>query len=274
MRDPILPQAHRRAVRAVAAAWFGCVSAACGGYGVRPLADLPAVECRVPLSASRAMAIQLTGDAGRGAVDRHVADALSSAAIAVTSLNSLSYFWHRKDPERLATDLARLIERVAPSEHSAPLVLVGFSQGADVLPFAFNRLPVPIRERVALLLTINPAADAVFEFHIPHWWNHIIGPSESTLPEFAAAAAAGVPIVCIYGRKDADAVCPHLPAGEADVVALAGGHEFGGEYRELAAAVVAALAAHGVTAVAPQRRVQAGSGSDPSRTPSNSGVDR
>jgi type IV secretory pathway VirJ component len=251
MRDPILRQARRRAARAVAAALFGCVSAACVRFRVRPLADLPAIEYRVPVQAPLAMAIQLTGDAGRGAVDRHVADALAHAGVAVTSLSSLSYFWHRKDPDRLAADLARLIERVAPAARNSRLVLVGFSQGADVLPFAFNRLPVEVRARVALLLAINPAADAVFAFHIPHWWNHIIGPTEPTLPEFATAAAAGVSIVCIYARKDADAACPQLPAGASDVVALAGGHEFGGDYAGLVAAVATALAGHGVTAAAP-----------------------
>ena len=89
-------------------------------------------------------------------------------------------------------------------------------------------------------------------------------------------AALGVPVVCIYGREDRDAACPHLAPGEAELIALAGGHHYGADPEELARALRASLAARGLIAARPPvgGAYAPGSGSEPSSTPSNSAVDR
>jgi len=49
---------------------------------------------------------------------------------------------------------------------------------------------------------------------------------------------AGHPMLCVYGAKEGDTLCPDLPAGLADVRELGGGHHFDGDYRGLARLVL------------------------------------
>ncbi len=236
-------------MRAVASGVVAALLGACAAPRARPVADLPARVHPAQADGGRAIAIQLTSDSGGGRIDRQVTALLGRSGIPVTRLNSLRYFWSEKAPERLGADLAALIAAAAPPGTSARVLVIGYSMGADALPFAVNRLPDAVRARIALLLVLNPAVDAVFEFHVPQWWNHIVGPTRSTLPEFTALAAAGVAVVCIYGRQDPDAACPRLAAGEAESLALSGGHRFGSDPAQLEDALLASLAAHGLMAV-------------------------
>ena len=48
-------------------------------------------------------------------------------------------------------------------------VLVGYSMGADVLPFMVNRLPAESRSRVRAIALISPSQEVDFEFHFEDW---------------------------------------------------------------------------------------------------------
>ncbi len=113
-------------------------------------------------------------------------------------------------------------------------MLVGYSQGADVLPFALNRLPAATRASVRLTALLGPGQMASFEFHLANW----IGPSGdlAIAPEALKLSAADT--LCIYGQEEKDSLCPALSPGHAQQMPLAGGHHFGGEYATLAARIL------------------------------------
>lgn len=73
------------------------------------------------------------------------------------------------------------------------VVLVGYSMGADVLPFMVNGLPpdtpAPSRHGAA-----GAADDAVFVLGVEQWWGPTTAP---TLPEIQRLAVS--PVVCAYG---------------------------------------------------------------------------
>jgi len=116
-------------------------------------------------------------------------------------------------------------------------LLIGYSQGADVLPFAVNRLPEATRSRVALTAILGMSEHALFEFHVSSWISDDnSGPP--TLPE--VNRITGVPVLCIYGEDEKDSLCPKLDAHRFKVVKVKGGHHFDGDYAGLAREIMAA----------------------------------
>lgn len=203
------------------------------------LGDLPVVE--VPAQPGTApgdtFAIIMTGDGGWAGLDKEVADALSAHGIPVVGLDSLRYFWSARTPEGLAADTDRMIRYYLGHLGKKRVLLIGYSQGADVLPFAVDRLPAATRATVALAVLMGMSEHALFEFHVSSWIaNDTTGPL--TLPE--VERIHGIPILCIYGDGDSDSLCPKLDPTKAEVVKLPGGHHFNGDYAGLARVILAA----------------------------------
>jgi type IV secretory pathway VirJ component len=213
------------------------------------LGDLPVVEVPAqppgsappgtaaqPGGATDAFAIILSGDGGWAGLDKDVALALSAHGIPVVGLDSLRYFWSARTPDGLAADMDRMIRYYAAHLNKKRVLLIGYSQGADVLPFAVNRLPAATRARVALAALMGMSEHALFEFHVSSWVsNDTSGPA--TMPE--VNRISGVPVLCIYGEDEGDSLCPKLDPKTVRVVKRKGDHHFDGDYAGLAQAILA-----------------------------------
>ena len=198
------------------------------------LDDLPIVVLP-PKSGGGAMVLLLSGDGGWQELVETVAGALSAQGYGVVGLNSLKYFWKPRSPEETASDLERVIDQYGRAWHARQVLLVGYSFGADVLPIVLNRLPQDVRARVAGLTLIAPSSVANFEVKISSWLG--VGHAGfATVPELESLQ--GLPIVCLYGETDDDAVCPSLPPGLATVRRMPGGHHFGGDFAAVAGQVL------------------------------------
>jgi type IV secretory pathway VirJ component len=200
------------------------------------LADLPIVEAGTGGS-GELFAVFLSGDGGWASIDKSVAAALVARGIAVAGVDSLRYFWTPRTPQGLAADLDRILRYYAFHWKRKRAILIGYSQGADVLPFAINRLPALTRRRVALAALLGLDERADFEFHLTNW----VLNGASGLPVAPEIGKLTVPAaLCIYGDDDLDSWCPHLPPNRVRIVKLAGGHHFNGDYDAVAQAVVEA----------------------------------
>ncbi len=200
------------------------------------LSDLPIVEIPVRGPGNR-FAVLLSGDGGWAGIDKSLGTAFAAQGVPVAGFDSLRYFWSARTPDGLAADLDRVIRYYAARWGRSDVLLVGYSQGADVLPFALNRLPPATRASVRLLALLGPGQKASFEFHLTNW----IGPSGDLpiAPEALKLSAANT--LCIYGQEEKDSLCPELSPFHAQAMPLAGGHHFGGEYGVLAARILDAM---------------------------------
>jgi hypothetical protein len=104
------------------------------GIAKLPLIELPAKPSG-PL-----LAIVLSGDGGWRDLDKTISEKLQSAGVSVVGWDCLRYFWSRKSPEQVARDLGAVIDTFLSRWGGSKVVLVGYSFGADVLPFAYDRL--------------------------------------------------------------------------------------------------------------------------------------
>ena len=208
------------------------------------LSDLPIIE--IPArsapgaakpAAADSFAIFMSGDGGWAGLDQDVAGALAADGIPVVGLDSLRYYWNPRTPEGVAVDTDRMIRFYLAHFAKQRVLLLGYSQGADVLPFAVNRLPAASRAHVGLVALMGMSEHALFEFHLTSWVSDDnSGPA--TLPEIHRIA--GIPVLCIYGADENDSLCPKLDAQTFNVVKLKGGHHFDGDYASLASTIISA----------------------------------
>jgi type IV secretory pathway VirJ component len=201
--------------------------------GVPAVNDLPLVEVPVKSGAASAlMAVVVSGDGGWAGLDKEVAGALSTKGIPVVGVNSLQYFWSARTPEGIAKDLDRILRHYMATWNRQEVMLIGYSLGADVLPFAASRLPADLLGRVKVIALLGPSTKAAFEFHVTDWLG---GGSEGqpVLPEVKKLGGRP-PVLCLHGSKESDSLCPSLTAAQGKSVVLPGAHHFGGDYEAVA----------------------------------------
>jgi type IV secretory pathway VirJ component len=206
------------------------------------LGDLPLQV--VPASGGSLLAVLLTGDGGWAAGDKSLAQAFAASNVAVVGLSSPRYLSERRTPDEAADALARIMRHFLQAWNRERVIIVGYSRGADIGPFMVSRLPPDLRGRVDLLVLLGPEEQVSFNFGV---LDLIRTPrSGDELPVVPEVARLhGLPVLCIYGRTDRNAICPGLErAGLARTLVRNGGHVVhGDEGRALVRAILAALPA-------------------------------
>jgi type IV secretory pathway VirJ component len=203
------------------------------------VADLPlTIVPEVGTASSPWFAIFVSGDGGWAALDRGVSREFARHGISVVGWNSRKYFWTERTPEGISADLDRVIRHYASAWKKAHVILVGYSQGADTMPFMVNRLPAASRAEVGLTALVALSDNALFEFHVAS----LLGSAPRGIPIAPELAAwSGSPYVCIYGTDDRDAACDELVEAHGSTVKLAGGHHFDGHYTRIAQEILSRL---------------------------------
>jgi type IV secretory pathway VirJ component len=208
------------------------------------IGDLPVQEVHAS-GDSGEFVLMITGDGGWAGLDQELAARFAASGVPTVGLNSLKYFWSERTPDETARDVARMLRHYFAAWNKQRVLLVGYSFGADVLPFVINRLPAELRARITSVSLLGIDSNASFEVRIADW----VGADNSgpaTRPELAQLTH--LPVLCIYGRGEQDSICPQLPAGTATREEIGTGHHFGGEYATLAERIlVFARAARPVT---------------------------
>ena len=195
------------------------------------LKDLPLIE--VPQTGAGnddAFAVLLSGDGGWAGIDKEVARALAERGIPVVGWDTLRYFWSARTPQGVARDLERTLQYYATAWNRRHALVIGYSQGADVLPFAVNRLPEAARRMIQTTTLLGLGRNAAFEFHLANW----VGPASGLpiLPEYQKLSRANT--VCVFGTGDKDSLCSDFSPGTPGIAELTGGHHFDGDYDALA----------------------------------------
>jgi type IV secretory pathway VirJ component len=211
-------------------------AAAAGRPAPADISDLPLQEVHAAGTASGEFALLMTGDGGWAGLDQELAARLAADGVPTVGLNSLKYFWTARTPEQTAQDVARVIRHYLTAWNKQKVLLVGYSFGADVLPFVVNRLPQDLREKVASVSVLGIDSNADFEIRVTDWVGSGDG-GPATRPELLRIPH--LPVLCLYGEGEKDSICPGLPPAAATREQVGTGHHFGGEYATLAERILA-----------------------------------
>ena len=193
---------------------------------------VPLIEVPTQVTGKDELAVLLSGDGGWAVTDKGLSERLTQGGIPVVGWNALRYFIRRKKPDRVARDLERVLRTYLPLWHKEKVILIGYSFGADVMPFLVNRLPPDLAERVSLVVLVGPTGTADFHFHPSEWLRKPSYDSLPMLPELEKLR--GREILCAYGQKEKESFCLSLPAGLVHPLARPGGHIVGKDYGPIA----------------------------------------
>jgi len=198
--------------------------------------DLPLVE--LPASGSdQRLAIIYSGDGGWADIDRELGTRLSKQGIAVVGFDTLKYFWKRKDPEAAAQDLERIISHYTETWGRKQVILVGYSFGADILPFLWAHLSDATRKDVRMMALLGLSDSATLEITVGGWIG--VEPAETLQVTPALAKVNQVPILCVYGTEDDDDACARQVLSNLEKFPMPGDHHFDGRYEKIAEAILA-----------------------------------
>ena len=209
------------------------------------LKDLPLLEVAASgTPVQDVFAIMISGDGGWAGIDKGVSKALSARGVPIVGWDSLRYFWTERTPEGVAHDLDRVIGYYSKTWHRPKVLLVGYSQGANVLPFAFNRLPQATRDAVDSIALLGLEHKAAFQFHLSNWewvsrWTPKWLKPDTGLPiqaEFEQMPRERT--LCVFGSGEKDSLCSDSAGTHPGVVQLGKGHHFGGDFDGLAGLVL------------------------------------
>jgi type IV secretory pathway VirJ component len=203
------------------------------------VADLPLVEVPAAKPTQSAFAVLYSGDGGWRDLDRSLADVLAAKGMSVVGVDVLRYYWRNKSPEVAARDLARIIRHYQQHFGLHSVILIGFSFGADVMPFLINRLPADLRANIRLVTLLSPERATAFEVQPSGWFHR---QADATIPIEPELNRLSTPrLQCVYGEDEAaDSLCTLASATRYQVVRKPGGHHFDHDYGELADAIIAA----------------------------------
>ncbi|HEX3526341.1 MAG TPA: AcvB/VirJ family lysyl-phosphatidylglycerol hydrolase [Thermoanaerobaculia bacterium] len=199
------------------------------------LADLPLVEVPATAPEIDAFAVDVTGSGGYEGLDVEIGDAMAEQGVPLVALSSPDYFWTTRDAEGMSRDLARILEHYLKAWHKSKVVLIGYSQGADVIPYMVTRLPEELRAKVASIGLVGPDDQAELDMGLSGFRNR---KPPATLPVISETAETarlkGHKVVCVYGKREKHSICPALdPALRIDLLTVGSGHGFSGRAPEM-----------------------------------------
>lgn len=204
------------------------------------LSDLPLVEIPAGAPALPQLGVLISGDGGWAGIDRQLAQGLASRGLSVVGLNSLKYFWTARTPDGAAGDLDRILRHYLQTWQKTRAVLIGYSLGADVLPFMAARLPADLRSRITMIALLSPSRETAFEFHLSDWMGAgSRAPQYPVMPEIEKLQP--IRMLCFFGEQERDSLCRDALPPSATRLPLSGGHHFGGQYTAITDAVISAL---------------------------------
>ncbi|MBU1040979.1 MAG: hypothetical protein KKF77_07780 [Proteobacteria bacterium] len=196
-----------------------------------PLVELPAAN------PGKTLAVIVTGDGGWAGIDQQIGDILAAHGVNVVGFNSLKYFWNKREADEMAYDLERTLTHYAAQWGAERFIVVGYSIGADVMPFMAGRMSAPTREKLTLVAMLGPGTHTEFEFRLSNWLTEENRPEgHALIPEMPKLAKTPVLLVC--GSEEQGTLCQNYQAPNVKNLVLPGGHHFNKEYEQIALAIL------------------------------------
>jgi type IV secretory pathway VirJ component len=202
--------------------------------------DLPLVEVRAAAHTGT-LAVFLSGDGGWADIDKKIGEVLAQKGIDVIGFDDRAYLRGTpRNPDGTAADVARAAAAYLARWNDQRLVLLGYSRGADLLPFVATRLPAALRARLALLVMLGLQERASFKYRFSDLWATHSRPSDIPIrPELERLR--GTNMLCVYGRDEDEALCRNVDTTLVRTVARPGKHHFDGDYGAIASLILARL---------------------------------
>lgn len=195
---------------------------------MHPTKNLHTIESR-STGKSDYYVILLTGNGGWQNLVQSITHYLNKKNLSVLAINTKKYLWSEKDPAQIGCDLETLIDRYNNKWGKKKVVIIGFSMGAEVLPFAVNCMEDKYMNELTDLILIGPWQKATFKVRLMDYFFEVNKGTE-LYPELLKIKTKKAYIICDDKQLS---ICRKDLEGVIDYDLLRGGHHFGGNYNTL-----------------------------------------
>lgn len=176
----------------------------------------------------------ISGDAGFNTFSKNFGKELHAFGYDVFALDSKAYFWDQKTPEQTSSDIENYINKQLVDRKDQKVIIVGYSFGADVTPFVYNRFSENLKNKVQKVFIIGPSKSNDFKIHLEEYFGQEIKGSLPVIPEINKMQ--NVPLMVVLSDFEF-ANFPYNKITLRDdyqMKHLAGDHHYGGNTQMLA----------------------------------------
>jgi type IV secretory pathway VirJ component len=171
------------------------------------------------------IALLISGDGGWYSFEQSIADNLAKLGISSIGLDAKKYFWKRRSPEEASGDMAESLSYYAREWGKDRFVLIGYSLGAEIVPFIINRLPGEMKSKTVSAVLLSPGTTTDFEIHISNMLG--MGNRQNTYNVTdEILKMQSVPTIIIFGDGEKTSIPGLLTETSVKVRTIPGDHHY------------------------------------------------
>jgi type IV secretory pathway VirJ component len=191
--------------------------------------DLPLIITKAR-NDSLSFAILISGDGGWTSWDQSLVNSLAEKGISTVGLDARKYFWSKKTPEETAIAIAEVMRYYSQLWKKQTCMLMGYSFGADLIPFVAGHLPNDLRNKLQGLILLSPDTKADFEVHIADMLNFVSSSDTYDVVKEVNKKAINK-MLCVFGDEESPASITAFKTSVATVKVLHGDHHYNNNFK-------------------------------------------
>jgi type IV secretory pathway VirJ component len=199
------------------------------------------VKVPSPVVADRPIVFYITGDGGMKKFSVDMVNILAGKGYPVIGLNTLKYFWSKKTPQQAAADVTALLQYYSSQWNNHTFIMIGYSMGADVLPFIYQHLPTAFQSQTQHLVFMSPSSSTDMVVHISDMLGKTSTPGSMNVPG-AMNTITGKPLLLVFGQDEKDFDVKSLTIHNYHQIILPGGHHYNDDAQGVVQQILAHLA--------------------------------
>lgn len=181
--------------------------------------------------------LYLSGDGGFNSFSSSYCELLGKAGYTVGAVNSKSFFWDKKSADQIAKELTNSLNQLLDGRKNNHVYFVGYSFGADVIPFLVNKLTADWKKRLQAVALIEPSTSTDLEIHV----SDLLGRSNVKRSMDVIAEInkmIGIKTAILLGEDEGSFPIKNIRLANLQAIYLKGNHHFNGNAAEVVKATV------------------------------------
>ncbi|WP_051959724.1 AcvB/VirJ family lysyl-phosphatidylglycerol hydrolase [Sphingobacterium sp. ML3W] len=181
--------------------------------------------------------LYLSGDGGFNSFSTRYCELLGREGYTVGAVNSKSFFWDKKSPDQIAKELSGSLDKLLVGRKNQMVYFVGYSFGADVIPFLVNKLTGEWKQRLQAVALLEPSTSTDLEIHVSDLFGRSsVKRSMDVIAEINKMV--GVRTAILLGEDEISFPMKHIRLPNLEAIYLKGNHHFDGNAADVVKATV------------------------------------
>ncbi|RTL58423.1 MAG: hypothetical protein EKK37_08790 [Sphingobacteriales bacterium] len=210
--------------------YFFLLTSLCG-FTQTDINTLPAKIIASNKDTTKPVLLYISGDGGWNKFSTQLIQEFSNAGYPVIALNAKAYFWERKTPQQTGADIQALLKKNVNEWKRSKVLLLGYSFGADVMPFVYNNIGEEWRKKITYQVLLSPSPKTDFEVHVSEMLGYRRKNGRSVVDEINKTTTCQ--FLFLFGEDDDNFPMSELKIRNYKNITLPGGHHFDNNVNEL-----------------------------------------